>query len=164
MESPRTLRVQPDGVVHYNGDSEDGAPLLSVPAAKDEPPSASGAALTALRLAEALWPSQFSGDGRFFLRGIQETAEGWRVSLGVCVGGVPVYYADDTNAMEVQFTGGVVTSFSLRCRCYTLLEERFTLLPLAQASAVAGDAAGGMLTAGYVDRFEETAVPRWLLR
>ena len=164
VESPRTLRIRPDGTVHYSGDSEDSVPLLSIPAAKDEAPSAAGAALAALRLAEALWPPQFSGDGRFFLSGIQETAEGWRVSLGVCAGGVPVHYTDDTSAVEVQFTGGTVTAFSLRCRRYTFQEEAYALLPLAQAAAAAGDAEGGMLTVGYVDRFGEEAVPGWLLR
>ena len=66
--------------------------------------------------------------------------------------------------MEITFTGAAVTAFSLRCRRYALTADSFTLLPLAQAAAVASGPEGAMLTTGYVDRGGDTASPEWLLQ
>ncbi len=164
VESPRTLRIRPDGVVLYTSDEDTAGPLMTIPLGKDETPTAVQAALLSLQLAETLLPPSLSGDSRFFLSGVEGTAEGWRISLGVHVNGLPIYYADGTSAMEITFTGAAVTAFSLRCRRYALTADSFTLLPLAQAAAVASGPEGAMLTTGYVDRGGDTASPEWLLQ
>jgi len=164
VEYPRELRIQPDGTVVYTGDAESSAPLFTAPlSAEDGRLSADAAALAALRLANAVMPPELAGSGSFFLTGLEETADGWSVTMGVSAGGVPVYHANGSTAAEIHFTGGTITSFSLRCRCYTLAEKSYSLLPLAQAAAAVQDGSNTMLTTAYVDRGGETAIPTWLL-
>lgn len=164
VESPRTLRIQPDGLVVYAGDTESSGALFTIAAPAGEEPTAAGAALTALRLAEAVMPPELSGSGSFFLTGVRREGEGWRVTLGISANGMPIYFSDSTAAAEVVFTGGTVTGFTLRCRSYALTEETVTLLPLEQAAAIAaGEGEDVFLTAGYVDRGGDTAAPAWLL-
>ena len=164
VESPRTLRIRPDGVVEYTGDSDTATGLFLAPAGAEEEPGAVVAALTALRLAEALLPHELSGSGRFFLTGMERGDSGWKITLGVHVEGVPVYHSDAANAAEVTFTGGAVTGFVLHCRSYTAGEEEYRLLPLAQAAAMAAGRKDAMLTVGYVDRGSDRVLPTWLLQ
>ena len=164
VESPRTLRIHPDGVVEYMGDTETAAELFWVPAGQEEAVTSVEAVLTALRLAETLMPRDLSGNGRFFITGMTEKEGDWQVTLGVHVDGVPVYHVDAANAMEIVFTGNVITAFTIHCRSYTAGEDDYALLPLTQTVAMAEGENGAMLTVGYVDRGNDQVVPVWLLQ
>lgn len=161
-EAPRTLRIRPDGTVLYTGDTAGPAsPLLDVAGGREHP-SAVESVLSVHRLMETLLGTE--GDAAWYLSGYTATAEGCRLTFDYLAGGVPVYFADDVSAMEAEIAHGVIVSFTLRCRLYTLSQEAVSLLPVRQAAAIAADRyPGGFLTPGYADR-SASLTPGWLVR
>lgn len=161
VEAPRTLRIRPDGVLLYTGDTPAAAgPLLDV-AGGQEHPGAVQCVLAVHRLMETLLGAE--GDAAWYLSGYEETAEGCRMTFDYLVGGVPVYFAGGRSAMEAEIDHGVIVAFTLRCRQYVLRQDTVSLLPVRQAAAIAADRyTGGFLTPGYADRSAADVFPGWL--
>ena len=162
-ETTRTLYVRPNGTVSYTGGPQPDSPLYEA-AAGEEDPTLKEAVLAVLKLARTLLPEDVIADGALYLSGVEETPEGITVDLQYQVGGIPVYFADDTPAMTARVEGASIVSFTLRYRQYTRTSELYTLLPAALAAAVAPGDAGVFLTAGYIDQGGSTVRPGWLGR
>jgi len=159
-ESPRTLRLRPDGTILYTGDVQTASPLFD---AGGQETDAIRSVLAVHRLLETLLGGE--GDTGWYLSSCQETAEGVRLTFDYLAGGVPVYFSDDRPAMEAEVAQGVIVSFTLRCRQYTLTQDRVSLLPARQAAAIAeGRYPGAFLTPGYADRYDAGLSPLWLAR
>lgn len=155
-ESPRTLRIGPDGTVGYFM-SGDGPTLLA---------GQTGDALeAACRLANAL--TSGTGATPLYLRAVQEEEAGWKISFHYQIDGIPVFFTDEEDALTVTVSAGTVTSFRYRCRSYTLLEESgeaaaLPLYPPAMAAAIAAHYPSGKLSIGYVDNGLGRITAQWL--
>lgn len=162
-ESPRTLRVRPDGTILYTGDTPAAVGRLFDVAGGRENPTAIESVLAVHRLMETLLGGE--GDTQWYLSGYEDTASGCRLTLDYLVGGVPVYFSDGAPAMEAEIAHGVLISFTLRCRQYTPAQESVSLLPARQAAAIAQSLyPGGFLTPGYADRLTAAPTLSWLAR
>lgn len=159
MESPRTLRLSPDGTVTYDGGLEAASPLYRV-SSSDDVPSAVEALQSGLQLASVLTES--TGSSPLYLRGISSVSDGWQLSFGYQVSGLPVIFSDGGAALDVTITGHTITAFTYRCRAYGISEESSPLLPSAMAVAIASLHPGSGLSLGYVDGGTDTLSAFWL--
>ncbi len=154
-ESPRTLRITPDGLVTLTNRGIGGGSLYR----------ASGEGLrealaTAGRLAMALTGG--AGASPLFLQGVEETEDGYILRFRYQVDGVPVFFSDGADALSVVFQKGVVSSFTYRCRAYTPLEEEPSpLLPTGMAQAIAASYPDAVLSIGYADDGSGFAAAQW---
>lgn len=155
-ESPRTLRIGPDGTVSLTNRGASGSNLYR----------ASGQGLrevlsAAWRLAAAL--TDGTGASPLFLQTVEETENGYVLRFRYQVNGVPVYFSDGGDALTVAFQGGIVTSFTYRCRSYTPLEEEpAALLRTDMAQAIAAAYPDASLSIGYEDDGAERIAAQWL--
>lgn len=150
-ESPRTLRIGPEGRVGYSAGTSQVA-SSGLPEALQ----------AACRLASAL--TSATGATPLYLHSAEAKDGGWRLGFRYEVEGIPVLFADEGDALSVDVAGGLVTSFAYRCRSYTLLEEAppSPLLPTAMAAAIAARTPEAALSIGYVDGGSGTACAQWL--
>ncbi len=156
-ESPRTLRISPDGGVTFTSRGESGLPLYRV--------SGQGMRETlaaAWRLAEAL--TEGTGASPLHLWSVEEGEEETSVSFCYQAGSVPVRFSDESAALTVTFRGGSVASFAYRCRMYTPLEEEEAtrLIPVNIAQAIAAAHPGAKLSVGYKDDGSGRLAAQWL--
>lgn len=161
-ESPRTLRISPDGAVSFNSRGEAAAPLYQVRASAGDKPEAREALRAAWGLAEAL--TEGAGASPLRLRAVEEREDGWTIFFRYQTQGLPVYFSDEGDALSVIITGGAITAFSYRCRAYTALEETAALLPPDMAQAIASLYPGAGLSIGYVDSGAGEMTAQWLAR
>ncbi len=150
MDGDRTLRIRPDGSVHYQGGDGGGLRVKSA----GEAPTAWEAALGAGALLEELL-SPVSGEARPWLRSLRRSGDVTVLRFGYRLGGTPVWFQDGGFAAEITLSGTEVASASLCFRQYSPAEELSLLLPLPQALAVAAASPGKELTIGYVERSGE---------
>lgn len=150
MDGDRTLRIRPDGSVHYQSGDE---PTLRIKAA-GETPTAREAALGAGSLLEGLL-SPVSGEARLWFQSIRRSGDSTVLRFGYQLEGLPVRFQDGGFAAEATLTGTAVTALILRFRQYSQTEEASLLLPLPQALAVAAANPGKELSIGYVERAGE---------
>lgn len=150
MDGDRTLRIRPDGSVHYQSGDE---PTLRIKAA-GETPTAREAALGAGSLLEGLL-SPVSGEARLWFQSIRRSGDSTVLRFGYQLEGLPVRFQDGGFAAEATLTGNAVTALILRFRQYSQAEEASLLLPLPQALAVAAANPGKELSIGYVERAGE---------
>lgn len=168
-ESPRTLRIGPDGSVSYSGEGEISSSLFRVSCA-GESPTAVEALQAARRLASAL--SEGTDSSPLFLHTVEATESGWSVTFRYQVGGVPVHLPNDTSALSVTIAGQHVTAFTYFCRSYTEagadadagggVEQQSALLPPSMAVAIASLRPGAGLSIGYVDSGSDPIFACWL--
>lgn len=158
-ESPRTLRLGPDGTVTYDGSLEAASSLYHVTASGDSPSSVD-ALQACLGLAAALTDS--TGSSPLYLRGMEATDDGWRLSFGYQAAGLPVVFPDGEDALTVSITGETITSFTYHCQVYAAAEEASPLLPATMAMAIASLHPGSGLSLAYVDAGGETLYAQWL--
>lgn len=158
-ESPRTLRLDPDGTVSYSG-SEDAASSLYRVAFSGEKPTTVDALQSGLQLAAVLTGS--TGASSLYLRSIDATDTGWQLSFGYQAAGFPVFFPDGEEALTITITGRTIVSFTYRCRTYTSLEENSSLLPTTMAIAIASLHPGSGLSLGYIDNGSDTLSAFWL--
>ena len=155
-ESPRTLRISPDGLVSFTGRVENTASLYR----------ASGTGLrealaAAWRLSGAL--TEGTGASPLHLQGVAEHENGYTIRFRYEVNGVPVWFSDKTDALTVTFQSGSITAFAYRCRSYGALEEEFAaMLPAAMAQAIAAAYPGSALSVGYADDGSGQLSAQWL--
>ena len=158
-ESPRSLRISPDGTVSFRSQGETSSPLYQVPCA-GESPGVTEALAAAARLALAL--IEGTGASPVYLSGLERTETGYTVSFRYQAGGVPVLFPDEGDALTVTITGAAVTAFSYRCRSYTPQEEAAPLLPSGMAQALGSLYPGTELSVGYVDEGAGALKACWL--
>ena len=154
-ESPRTLRIAPDGSVS----------LISRGTAASGLYRASGQGLKEVlaagwRLASAL--SGGTGSSPLSLRSAEAEEDGWVLRFWYQVDGVPVFFSDGGDALTITFEGGAVTDFTYRCRSYTPLEEESApLLPTDMAQAIAAAYPEAALSIGYEDDGSGRLAAQW---
>ena len=154
-ESPRTLRIAPDGSVS----------LISRGTAASGLYRASGQGLKEVlaagwRLASAL--SGGTGSSPLSLRSAEAEEDGWVLRFWYQVDGVPVFFSDGGDALTITFKGGAVTDFTYRCRSYTPLEEESApLLPAGMAQAIAAAYPEAALSIGYEDDGSGRLAAQW---
>lgn len=167
-DSPRTLRIAPDGTASYSGSSEVSSSLYSVSCA-GETPTAAEALQAARKLAAAL--SSGTDASPLFLHTLEATESGWTVSFRYQVDGYPVLLPGDSAALSVAVTGQSITAFTYLCRSYTTAtaaadsedaQQSLPLLPPSIAVAVASLHPGAGLSIGYVDNGGEQLSACWL--
>ena len=159
-ESPRTLRIGPDGTVLYSGAEPVSLPLYRVNGSGGRP-----ALPEVLRAAWNLASALTSGTGASTLRlcGVEETESGYEVHFRYQVGSVPICFPDESDALSVTISGTGITGFAYRCRTYTPLEEAGApLLPPAMAAAIASLHPDSGLSLAYVDAGTPQLSPCWL--
>lgn len=154
-ESPRTLRIGPDGSVSFISRGTIASGLYR----------ASGQGLREVlaagwRLASAL--SGGTGSSPLFLRSAEEREGGWILRFRYQVDGVPVFFSDGGDALTVTFQDGAVTSFTYRCRFYAPAEEEpAPMLPAGMAQAIAAAYPEAALSIGYEDDGSGCLAARW---
>ena len=158
-ESPRTLRLDPDGTVSYSG-SEDAATSLYRVAFSGEEPTTVDVLQSGLQLAAVLTGS--TGASPLYLRSIDATDTGWQLSFDYQAAGLPVFFPDGESALDVTITGRTIVSFTYRCRTYISLEENSDLLPATMAIAIASLHPGSGLSLGYIDSGGDALSAFWL--
>lgn len=157
VENDRSLRVQPNGAVHYLStdsnlltiESETGIPTLQ------EAASHGGAFLLNLL-------SPFIGDASIYLQEIYQTGNTSVLRFGYQLNGVPLRFADGSYAAEMTLIGTVITSLDLNIRQYTASGSNTALLPLPQALAIAARQENVELSVGYVDQGITSVSAAWL--
>jgi len=154
-ESPRTLRIAPDGMVSFISRGVVASNLYR----------ASGYGLREVltagwRLAAAL--TDGAGASPLFLQAVEETEGGYVLRFRYEISGVPVFFSDGGDALTVTFQEGAVSSFTYRCRSYTPLGEKpASLLPAGMAQAIAAGYPEAELTIGYEDDGSSQLTAQW---
>ena len=160
-ESPRTLRISPDGLVSFTSRGEAASPLYRV-SAPGERADVREALSAAWGLAAAL--TEGAGASPLCLRAAEEREDGWTILFRYQWEGVPVYFADEGYALSVTISSGAITAFSYRCRAYVPEEAVSSLLPSDMAQAIASLYPGAGLSLGYVDSGAGEMTAQWLAR
>lgn len=158
-ESPRTLRIGPDGSVSFSNRGEISPALYQVPAA-GETPTALEAVRAAQKLARAL--TEGTDASPLYLRAVEAEEGGWQVRFCYQVDGVPVFFSDEADALAVTVSGTAITAFTYRSRSYLTGDPSPLLLPAAMAAAIAAEEGGEGLSLGYVDSGAGTLSAQWL--
>lgn len=154
-ESPKTLRIGPDGVVSFTHRGEGAAGLYRVSGE-----GLAGAMAAGRRLAAAL--TDGTGASPLFLQEAEESENGCILRFRYQVDGTPVFFSGGNAALTIAFQNGAVTSFIYRCRAYTPLEEEAApMLPTSMAQAVAAAYPDAALSIGYVDDGSERLSVQW---
>lgn len=158
-ESPRTLRLDPDGTVSYSGTEEAVSSLYRV-SSSGETPTTVEALQSGLQLAAVLTAS--TGASSLYLRDIRPADNGWQLSFGYQAAGLPVFFPDGDEALTVSIAGETIVSFTFRCRTYIPSEENSFLLPATMAIAIASLHPGSGLSLGYIDSGGDALSAFWL--
>lgn len=158
-ESPRTLRISPNGAVRFISRGQSGSALFQ---AAGENPGLRELLAAGGRLATAL--TEGTGASPLRLRAVEETGEGFVLRFRYEVDGTPVVFSDAEDALSVTCAGGQITSFTYRCRSYTPVEEERSsmMLPAFIAQAVAAIYPNASLTVGYVDDGTGQMTAQWV--
>ena len=151
----RTLRLSTDGTVVYQGGND---ATLSIQAAGEHPSLVEAFTGVSQLLNELLAP--VPTDARLYLEQIQQVGAVTTLRFGYQFGGVPIRFADGSDAAQVLLTGTTVSSMELRLRQYTAAETDSLLLPLRQTLAIAAE--GAELSIGYADHGGDTVSAAWL--
>lgn len=158
-ESPRTLRIAPNGTVSFISRGESGSRLFR---AAGELPGLGEILAAGGRLAEAL--TEGTGASALRLRRVEETEENVILRFRYESEGTPVVFSDAEDALEVVFREGQVAAFTYRCRVYTPAEEETAapMLPAFMAQAVAAIYPDASLSVGYEDMGTGRLSAQWL--
>ena len=159
MESPRTLRLSPDGTVSYDGSAEATSDLYRVATAEGTPSSAE-VLQSGMKLAAAL--TEGTGASPLYLRSMTFSDTGWHLTFGYQSSHLPVIFSDGADALSITITGQTITAFTYRCKAYVPLEDTSALLPSTMAMAIASLHPGSGLSLGYVDGGADTLFAFWL--
>lgn len=158
MQSPRTLKIGPDGTVHYSSDGEVTDELYRIPCAGETPTDAEvlyGVCVLANALVDGTKAATLSLDK------VEPTENGWIFSFCYRVNGVRVRLSDDRDALHLVVNGNTITEFTYYCRVYTPTADNSELLPPRLAVAVAAMQDGAELAMAYVDNGNATLGAHW---
>lgn len=105
------------------------------------------------------------GEARLYLTSAEETPEGWEISFGYSLNGVPVL-TDLGCAARFLVVGERITQFSLYLRSYTAAGDSSLVLPPRQGAAAlaAQGLAGEELLLTYTDSGGDTLTAGWSAR
>lgn len=157
VEGERSLRIHPDGMVSYRSGGES---TLSIETAIPDAPTLSEAvAGTSVILQKLL---NAPGDAQLYLKTVHQSDNSTVLLFGYHINGIPVRFANGSNAAEVTLTGSTVSSLSLNFRHCTVTGETSLLLPLQQALAIASKGPGAELSIGYADTGSDKLSACWL--
>lgn len=156
-ESPRTLRISPNGTVSFISRGEIGSPLY-----RTAGETLREALSTGWQLASALTGG--TGASPLRLRAAEETEDGYILRFRYEAEGTPVVFSDAGDALEITFRDGQVTAFTYRCRVYTPVEGETAspLLPAAMAQAMAAIYPNASLSLGYEDSGTGPLAAQWM--
>lgn len=154
-----TLRLADDGVMTYFADEEGGEHFLL--ASEGDVPDRFDAVETCRALAAAALAPR-CGEGRLYLLGVTDTADGWEVDFGYSLDGIPVQL-EQGSAAHFVVRGDRVTQFTLRFRSYEGTGEGLAVLPVPQAAAAltAMGLSGKELMVVYSEGGGETVRADW---
>lgn len=158
-ESPRSLRISPDGMVSYSTRGDVDLPLYRVPSA-GALPTVPEALSAAWRLAGAL--TEGTGASSLSLQAVEETGNGYIVRFRYQAGGIPVVFSDEADALSVTISGCAITAFSYRCRLYTAADTNSHLLPANMAWAIAALYPGTEFSISYLDGGGDSLSAQWI--
>lgn len=150
-EAGRTCTVSPDGRVVLTAADDSYAAFR----ASDASPEAR------TRTADSVLQSIFAacpGDARLVPESYTEDGENAELRFRYLLNGVPVFPCDAV----VTFRGAQLASLTVTLRTYRLLTETCTLLPIAQAAAIAET--GSSLCPGYIDSGAGRLAVGWTTR
>ena len=144
VEGDRVIRLGSSGALSY---SSGGEAALTVEGSGTVP-SASEAVSGALALLEQLLPE--GGETTLYLSAFRRTESETHLTFSYQFNGVPIHFADGSDAAEINLTGNIISTLSLRPMLY-LEDGSSALLPLRQAMAIAERQDGAELSIGYAD-------------
>ena len=159
VESPRSLRLSPDGLVSYQGSADFVSDLFSVSSA-GETPTLNEAVSAACRAVSAL----LGGGTQFYLAHADFSGKTRTIRFGYQMNGLPLVYSDGSAAAEVEIQGSTITRLSFHYRTYSAADTASLLLPLPQACAIAQENQGLTLALSYVDSGGSSIPVSWLMR
>lgn len=154
MDGDRSLRVQPNGTVTYQGGSQS---LLRVAASGS--PTILEAASRVSALLRQIAPM---GDADLYVDSVVQNGNHLQLTFCYEMQGIPICLSDSSHAAVVSLEGNTVTDLTFSPRQYTQTEDPSPLLPLTQAIAVASAQSNHSLYIGYADRGNESAKATWL--
>lgn len=157
MEGSRSVRINSDGTIVYQGGGSDMLYIAAAGALPTEPEAVLGASrlLSALRSGSA-------GGAALYLQSISRSGTTTLLYFGYQFGGLPIRFSGGSFAAEVRLEGTAVSSITLRLRQYTATDAGSLLLPLAQAQAIAGTYPKAELALAYVDGGSTGVSAQWL--
>lgn len=155
IDGDRTLRLQPDGSVIYQGGSQGLLRIATASSAPDVQEIAAGVYAFLGQLA-------FTGDAQLYVESIQPIGNGFQLTFGYQLCGVPIRQSGSRQVAIVNVVGNAITSLSFTPRQYVVTEAASCLLPLTQAIAVATAQTNSSLYIGYADYGGDTVSAAWL--
>ena len=154
-ESPRTLRIGPDGSVSFISRGGMASGLYRASGQELREVLAAG-----WRLAAAL--TEGTGASPLFLRAVEESENGCVLRFRYEADGLPVFFSDGGDALAITFRDGGVDRFTYRCRAYAPVdEEPAALLPAGMAQAIAAGYPDAALSIGYEDDGSGRLAAQW---
>lgn len=159
IQSPRMLKIGPEGTVRYSSSGEITNELFRIPCSGEQPTSAE-ILQSACTLADALCSG--TNAASLSLESVEKTESGWIISFCYHTNGVRVRLSDERSALRVIVVGDTITEFEYYCRAYTPLQENSALLPPSVAVAIAAMHEGAELTVAYVDNGAAILNANWL--
>ncbi len=159
QESPRTLRVSPDGTVVYSGDKYTGSSLYQL-RSSGETATDADALQAAITLASALTGG--TGAAPLYLQSLSATDTGWQIHFSYQVQGLPVLPSGGGSALSVTISDSSISAFTYHCRSFTDAETFSPLLSPSIATAIAARSPGSGLSICYTDSGEELLSAQWL--
>lgn len=157
VENDRSLRVQPNGAVHYlSGNSS----VLSIDAETNIPTLREAASNGGAFLSDIT--ASLVGDAAFYLQEIHQTEDITILRFGYQVNGIPLRFSNGSYAAEMTLIGTAITSLDLNIRQYSVLGSTTSLLPLQQALAIAAKQDSAELFIGYADKGSSAVHAAWL--
>ena len=157
VENDRSLRVQPNGTVHYlSGNSS----ILSIDAETNIPTMREAASNGGAFLSDITAP--LVGDAALYLQEIHQTEDITILRFGYQVNGIPLRFSNGSYAAEMTLIGTAITSLDLNIRQYNVSGATTPLLPLQQALAIAAKQDSAELFIGYVDKGNSAVHAAWL--
>lgn len=155
IDGDRTLRLQPDGAMIYQGGSQG---LLRIATASDTPETQE----TVAGVYAFLCQLASTGDAHLYVESIQKIGNSLQLSFGYQLHGIPIRLSDNMHVAVVNVVDNTITSLAFTPRQYMLTESTSILLPLTQAIAVAAAQSSNSLYIGYADHGGESVHAAWL--
>ena len=155
MEGGRSVRIRTNGNIYYqSGERGD----LTIESAADVPTSYEAVRECAALLNRILIPQ---GCTPVCPLEVRRQGDGAVLRFGYALNGIPVFHLDGGAAAVVTLERRKIVSLGLRPRRYTATNTDSLLLPLEQASGIAGLYAGAELCLGYQDTGGSRLNARW---
>lgn len=155
----RSLRIDPNGTVRFEGSVDDPCALLHIDAAAA--PTLSETVSAGRTLLETLLTAT-DAQAQIYLSAVSREEGVTRLVFDYMIDGTPVRFSDGSHAAELTADRRMITHFSLRIRSYTLQTETAQLLPTAQVLPIAARYERSEPTVCYLDGGGERVSADWI--